>query len=126
MIEEVDFTGSLNEVLYQIARRVKREDLSGASSTLLDVALMRLDDKLAGILTIGTDSTSRPGPFDARRGLTDIRWDVIDSTSVPAAEKGAVLALLGSFERAEGLVDRIQEERASVDRGIATLVTSPA
>jgi phosphate:Na+ symporter len=126
MIEEVDFTGSLNEVLYQIARRVKREDLSGASRTLLDVALMRLDDKLAGILTIGTNSTSRPGPFDARRGLTDIRWDVIDSTSVPAAEKGAVLALLGSFERAEGLVDRIQEERASVDRGIATLVTSPA
>jgi phosphate:Na+ symporter len=123
MIEEVDFTGSLNESLYQIARRVKREDLGEAARTLLDGALMRLDGKLATIVTVGTDSDE---PDGRRRDLADIRWDVIDSTSVPAAEKGAVLALLGSFERAEGLVDRIQAERASVDRSIAALVGSAA
>ena len=34
-------------------------------------------------------------------------------------------ALLGSFERAEALMNRIAAERASVDRGIKTLVGSP-
>ena len=36
--------------------------------------------------------------------------------------KGAILALLGSIERACGLADRIAEERESVDRDIALLV----
>ncbi|HEX8508228.1 MAG TPA: hypothetical protein VF635_01840, partial [Propionibacteriaceae bacterium] len=123
MIEEVDFTGSLNESLYQIAQRVRGEDLSGAGRSLLDEALGRLDDQLASILTIGSDSNA---PSAGQREWVDIRWDVIDSELVPAAEKGAVLALLGSFERAEALVERIQRERASVDRSIATLVRSPA
>jgi phosphate:Na+ symporter len=123
MIEEVDFTGSLNESLFQIARRVQREDLSGAGRSMLDVALARLDDKLAGFLTIDTDSPDLP---HRHRDLADIRWDVIDSTNVPAGEKGAILALLGSVERAESLIDRIQEERASVDRSIAMLVSIPA
>lgn len=123
MIEEVDFTGSLNETLCQIARRVQREEFSEAGRSLLLGALGRLDGKLAGILTLDSGST---GGSAEQPDLTDIRWEVIDSTQVPAAEKGAVLALLGSFERAEGLIDRIQEERASVDRSIATLVNSPA
>ena len=38
---------------------------------------------------------------------------------LPVGEKGAILALLGSIERAEGLIDRIEQERASVDRTIA-------
>lgn len=123
MIEEVDFTGSLNETLCQIARRVQREEFSEAGRSLLLGALGRLDGKLAGILTLDSGST---GGSAEQPDLTDIRWEVIDSTQVPAAEKGAVLALLGSFERAEGLIDRILEERASVDRSIATLVNSPA
>jgi len=59
MVEEVDLTGSLNESLHQIARRVQREDLSEAGRDLLEGAARRLDDKLAGILTSGTDSTER-------------------------------------------------------------------
>ena len=34
-----------------------------------------------------------------------------------AGEKGALLALLGSIKRAEGLIEQIVAERLSVDRG---------
>ena len=56
----------------------------------------------------------------------DLRWRIIDSAEVPAGEKGALLALLGSIERAEGLADRIEAERASVDRGMQAYVHTPA
>ena len=46
-----------------------------------------------------------------------MRWRVIDAGDIPAAEKGALLALLGSMERAESLIDRIAQERP---RWIAT------
>lgn len=51
-----------------------------------------------------------------------MRWTVIDAGDIPAAEKGALLALLGSMERAESLIDRIALERASVDRDQASVL----
>jgi phosphate:Na+ symporter len=51
-----------------------------------------------------------------------MRWTVIDAEDIPAAEKGALLALLGSMERAEALIDRIAQERASVDRDQASVL----
>ncbi len=51
-----------------------------------------------------------------------LRWTVIDADGIPAAEKGALLALLGSMERAESLIDRIEQERASVDRDQASVL----
>ena len=122
LIEEVDFTGSLNETLYQIARRMKREEFGEAGHALLDEALGRLEDKLDAIMQPGTEIPGGSPQIE----FEEIRWRVIDSTDVPATEKGAILALLGSFERAEALIDRIAAERDSVDRGIKTLVGSPA
>lgn len=58
----------------------------------------------------------------AKTDFEQIRWDVIDSKKVPASEKGAIIALLGSIERAEALMARVIAERASLDRDIAAMI----
>ena len=64
--------------------------------------------------------TMPPG-HDRSATIEQLRWKVIDTASLPSGEKGALVALLGSIERSEDLIGRIKQERASVDRGIATL-----
>lgn len=117
LVEEVDFTGSLAESLYQIARRVKRDPFSDAARTFIDEGLARLDGTLNGILFSKDVLPRTPAGHSKQAEFADIRWRVIDEGSVQAGEKGAILALLGSLERAEGLIERIAEERASIDRG---------
>ncbi|GAB3624181.1 hypothetical protein GCM10027418_22650 [Mariniluteicoccus endophyticus] len=122
LIEEADFTAQLNQVLAQVAGRVRLDEFSPAADTFLTEAVDRLDraletsldpDRVKGSPTIG----SGQGDFE------DMRWRIIDSSELPVGEKGAMLAILGSIERAEGLVDRIAEERASVNRA---QITEPA
>lgn len=124
MIEEADFTGSLNESLYQIARRIERDQFSAASRKVLDQGLDHLDRKLTLLETGGTaDLTKKaPGPVLEAAQFEAMRWTVIDAADIPAAEKGALLALLGSMERAEALISRIEQERASVDRDQANVL----
>lgn len=124
MIEEADFTGSLNESLYQIARRIERDQFSPASREVLDLGLDHLDRKLTLLETTGAaDLTKKtPEPVLEAAQFEAMRWTVIDATDIPAAEKGALLALLGSMERAEALIDRIEQERASVDRDQASVL----
>jgi phosphate:Na+ symporter len=118
LIEEVDFTGSLAESLHQIARRVKRDEFGEASRKLIDEALDRLDQSLTPILFDGDIAKPQmPAGHSKIVPIEEVRWRVLDKEStVPATEKGALLALLGSLERAEGLIHRIAEERTSVDR----------
>lgn len=121
LIEEIDFTGSLTESLYQIARRVVREDFCEAGSAYVDEGLVGLERKLDALL-LGPGRTTVPAGHTRQADFEELRWRVIDAGNVPAGEKGAILALLGSVERACGLADRIAEERESVDRDIALLV----
>lgn len=124
MIEEVDFTGSLTESLHQIARRVKREDFTEHGKAFVDEGLEAMERKLGGLLRPDDDPAPSllPAGHTKQADFEEIRWRVIDNGKVPAGEKGAILALLGSIERADVLADRIAEERASVDRNIADLV----
>jgi phosphate:Na+ symporter len=124
MIEEADFTGSLNESLYQIARRIERDEFSPASRDVLDQGLGHLDRKLTLLETTGAaDLTKKtPEPVLEAAQFEAMRWTVIDAADIPAAEKGALLALLGSMERAEALISRIEQERASVDRDQANVL----
>ena len=116
LIEEVDFTGSLTESLYQIARRVKREEFSDASRGFIEDALIRLDSFLTPLLVAGLQP-KMPAGHTVTIPIEDLRWRILDGqTRVPAREKGALLALLGSIERAEILIQRIADERISVDR----------
>lgn len=115
MIEEVDFTASLSDTLYQIARRVGREEFSPAGQAFIEDALTHLDRELRALSDPSDDSSVTPEQ-DRLAHIEDIRWRVIDAQSLRAIEKGAILALLGSMERAEGLIDRIAEERSTAPR----------
>lgn len=124
-IEEVDFTDSLNEQLHHIAGRVRDTEFHPSGKAFIDEALERLDLAVEN-LTEPADSKPRLPAGELRDiEFGDLRWRIIDSAEVPAGEKGALLALLGSIERAETLADRIEAERDSVDRGIAAYVTAP-
>jgi len=128
MIEEADFTGSLSESLHQIARRVQREQFSPAGQTILDEGLGHLEQKLTALTadadTVDDALMGEPAAL-GQAEFEAIRWRVIDATEVPPTEKGALLALLGSMERAESLIDRIQQERMSVDRDQAVVLAAP-
>ncbi|WP_289032819.1 Na/Pi cotransporter family protein [uncultured Arsenicicoccus sp.] len=115
LIEEADFTTSLADSLHQIARRVERDDFSPAGKAYIAEGLERVDVALDHVI----DRPETVARETAPSSFEDLRWRVIDTASLPAGEKGALLALLGSIERAEALVARIAAERASVDRGVA-------
>ena len=81
---------------------------------------------LADITTAVAPATDVPAEKRTETTIEDLRWRIIDTASLPAGEKGALVALLGSVERAETLIARIEQERASVDRGIAVMEQAPA
>lgn len=116
LIEEVDFTSALSESLYQIARRVKREPFTGAARELLNLGLERLDQAMNTVLFNSAMQPRMPAGHSVVPGVEELRWQALMSRDVAAGEKGALVALLGSIERAEGLIERIKAERASVDR----------
>ncbi|MGL4238575.1 Na/Pi cotransporter family protein [Tabrizicola sp.] len=116
LIEEVDFTSALSESLYQIARRVKREPFSDAARKVLGQGLERLDQSMNRVLFDPAMQPRMPAGHSVALGFEELRWQALQTSEVAAGEKGALLALLGSVERAEGLIDRIISERASVDR----------
>ncbi len=125
MIEEADFTGSLSESLHQIARRIQREQFTPASREVLDKGLDHLDKKLSvleGVPAVDDLAAAQGATLLDAPEFEAMRWAVIDAEDIPAAEKGALLALLGSMERAEALIDRIAQERASVDRDQASVL----
>jgi phosphate:Na+ symporter len=127
MIEEADFTGSLSESLHQIARRVRREQFSPAGQAILDEGLGHLEQKLSALTANarpGTDVLTGEPAALGQAEFEAMRWRVIDAGDIPANEKGALLALLGSMERAESLIDRIQQERLSVDRAQSVVLAA--
>ena len=116
LIEEVDFTSALSESLYQIARRVKREPFSDAARDVLALGLERLDQGMNTVLFVDGAQPRMPAGHSVVPGVEELRWKALQSRDVGAGEKGALVALLGSIERAEGLIERLRAERASVDR----------
>jgi phosphate:Na+ symporter len=124
LIEEVDFTSALSESLYQIARRVKREPFSDAARVVLGQGLERLDQSLNRILIDQVPQPRLPAGHSLVPEFEELRWQALQNRDVAAGEKGALLALLGSIERAEGLIERIVTERASVDRSMIGIRTA--
>jgi phosphate:Na+ symporter len=125
LIEEVDFTSALSEALYQIARRVQREPFSGPARLVLDQGLERLDQSMNKVLFDPAVQPRMPAGHSVVPGFEELRWQALQNPQVASGEKGALLALLGSVERAEGLIERIVAERASVDRSGIRAVRAP-
>lgn len=118
LIEEADFTAALTESMHQVARRVKRETFSSPAQAIVDDALNKLDASLQNILpTYGITEPQMPAGHVTFPEVEELRARTLAlGPNAGAAERGTILALLGSIERAEILIERIDAERKSVNR----------
>ncbi len=115
LIEEVDFAGAVEEQLWQIGRRIKRETFSPDSRALVDEMLDHVTRSLAQLLPNAPAGEPRDAPRDEM--LLDLRTRCLRlNGGLKQAERGAVLALLGSAERVLMLIARLDAERRSVPR----------
>ncbi|WP_309085380.1 Na/Pi symporter [Chelativorans sp.] len=116
LIEEADFTASLAEALHQVARRVKRENFGPLAREIVNAALDRLDHVMRTIMPAGgLDMPALPAGHVQLATVEDLRSKTLRAR-ISSAERGAILAILGSVERAELLIKRIDDERRSVNR----------
>jgi phosphate:Na+ symporter len=115
LIEELDFAGAVEEQLWQIGRRVKRETFSPEARALVDEMLDHVTRSLAQLLPNAPAGELRNTPRDEM--LLDLRARCLGLNGpLKQAERGAVLALLGSAERVLMLIARLDAERRSVPR----------
>jgi phosphate:Na+ symporter len=126
LIEEEDFTASLGETLFQVARRVERQEFSARGRELVDAILQQIS---MAMRTIVPDRTA-PAPLHA-----EARQEFLISTrerclklgaDLSWEERGAILELLGTAERAFFLIDRIDAERRSVPRVVTARMEAEA
>ncbi|WP_407524199.1 Na/Pi cotransporter family protein [Methylobacterium oryzisoli] len=127
LIEEEDFTASLGETLHQIARRVERQPFGPAGRALVDRMIGDVADAMRAVVPI--DQASPPVAADAASRLpavAEMRAQALRlGADLPWEERGAILALLGSAERAYFLIERLDAERQSVSREIAASSEAP-
>lgn len=121
LIEEQDFNASLTETLSQITRRIERQLFSANGQAIVSEIL----DIVEPAVKNGPQGTHLPNAYAGQiAGLRErcllneqrLGWD----------ERGAVLALLGSVERALYLIQRITDERTSVSRELDREVAAQA
>jgi phosphate:Na+ symporter len=118
LIEEADFTAALTEQLHQVARRVRRETFGREAQEIIRIALDKLEFDMRDILpTYGVADPAMPAGHVAFPEIDELRGRTLSlGPNAGAAERGTILALLGSVERAEFLIRRIDAERKSVNR----------
>jgi phosphate:Na+ symporter len=118
LIEEADFSASLAESMHQVARRVKREQFSPQAQEVVNASLGALEVTFRDILPDGgIPHPTMPAGHVQVASVEQLRDRVLNlGPSVSSGERGALLALLGSVERAEFLIRRIDAERKSVNR----------
>lgn len=125
LIEEEDFTASLGEALYQIARRVERQPFGVPGRKLVDEMLAEVTTAMRAIVPIDQperDVSAASEPRIAK--LAELRTQALRlGNELPWVERGAILALLGSAERAYFLIERIDAERRSVSRTVPVAET---
>ncbi|MCQ1838469.1 Na/Pi cotransporter family protein [Neorhizobium galegae] len=118
LIEEADFTAALTESMHQVARRVRREKFSSQAQAIVDVALNKLGTALQEIMPDhGVTRPDMPAGHVSLPEVEELRARTLAlGPNAGAAERGTILALLGSIERAQILIHRIDAERKSVNR----------
>lgn len=127
LIEEEDWTASLGETLYQVARRIERRSFGPAGQQLVDTTL----DQIAEAMRAITPSTQDMPDVSAEAAprvasLLALRERCLkQGVDLPWGERGAILTLLGSAERAYFLIERIDAERRSVSRAVPATQAAP-
>lgn len=111
LIEEQDFNASLTETLSQITRRIERQLFSRNGQTIVSAVL----DIVEPAVKNGPQGVYLPHFHSGQ--IADLRSQCLQSEQkLGWDERGAILTLLGSAERALYLVQRITDERLSVSR----------
>lgn len=125
LIEEEDFTASLGEALYQIARRVERQPFGTPGRQLVDEMLAEVTTAMRAIVPIDQANRDVPAAAEPRIAkLGELRTQALRlGNELPWVERGAILALLGSAERVYFLIERIDAERRSVSRTVPVAET---
>jgi phosphate:Na+ symporter len=121
LIEEEDFTASLGETLFQVARRMERTTFSPVAKPLLEATLDRISEAMRILLSPATADSVGEADSDEQRHqfLLSTRARCLAlGAELPWGERGAILELLGSAERAFFLIDRVDAERRSVPRAV--------
>ncbi len=126
LIEEEDFTASLGETLYQIARRIERQPFGQPAREIVDSIVDQVAEAMRAIVPAGQDAPIVSAQAEPRiAALSAVRERCLRlGAELPWVERGAILALLGSAERAFFLIERIDEERRSVSRVVPVTETS--
>jgi phosphate:Na+ symporter len=116
LIEEEDFTASLGETLFQVARRVERQPFSPRGREFVDATLEQIAQAMHTI-DAGNGSAARVNAEERQQFLLSTRQRCLGpDAALPWEERGRILELLGTAERAFFLIDRIDAERRSVPR----------
>ena len=111
LIEEQDFSASLTETLSQITRRIQRQVFSANGQAIVAAVL----DIVEPAVKNGPQGVYLPQAHSKQ--LLELRERCLQpELKLGWDERGAILALLGSAERALNLVQRIDDERLSVSR----------
>jgi phosphate:Na+ symporter len=117
LIEEADFTASLGEILYQVARRVERQPFCALGRQLVDATLDHISEGMSAILPTEHSEAHAVDTAETQEFLISMRQRCLTlGNELPWVERGAVLELLGSAERARFTINRIDAERRSVPR----------
>ncbi len=105
LIEEADFTASLAEALHQVARRVKRQKFGAQAQQVIDASLTKLESALRQIMPNGGLEPKLPAGHVQMPEVEELRMRTLNTgQGITAIERGAILAILGSVERAELLI----------------------
>lgn len=123
LIEEEDFTATLVETQHQLLRRFNRIEFSEAGKAIalaiIERAATDLDAMLTDRMTAGDMHAAREAQH---RDILQMREQALSPQSqLTWQERGALLEMLGSLERAFTLAERIHAERQSVSRNLAML-----
>lgn len=111
LIEEEDFSASLTQTLSQITRRIERQLFSSNGNAIVSAVL----DLVEPAVKNGPQGTYLPQAHS--RQLATLRERCLQpEQKLSWDERGAILTLLGSAERALNLVQRIADERQTVSR----------
>jgi phosphate:Na+ symporter len=126
LIEEEDWTASLGETLYQVARRIERQTFAKPGQELVDGTLDQIAEAMRSIMPATADMPKVSAEAAMRLPrINELREQCLKAgADLPWAERGSILTLLGSAERAFFLIERIDAERRSVPRFLPE--TSPA
>jgi phosphate:Na+ symporter len=128
LIEEEDFTASLGESLYQVSRRIERQPFGTTGRALVNETLDRLEEALAAVIPLDRTDVPHVDAAAAPRlpALAELRERCLRlGRDLPWVERGSILALLGSVERAFYLIERIDAERRSVLRVVPETAPTP-